>query len=63
MLLTDRDDIRVAETDDEILIFDVSDDALGRAAPIIGAFTISDLVREKLVGVAGFGAGTSYNGR
>jgi hypothetical protein len=36
MLLTDRDDIRVAETDDEILIFDVSDDALERAAPIIG---------------------------
>jgi hypothetical protein len=36
MLLTDRDDIRTAETDDEILIFDVSDDALERAAPIIG---------------------------
>ena len=36
MVLTDRDDICVAETDEELLIFDVSDDALERAAPIIG---------------------------
>jgi hypothetical protein len=36
MLLTDRDDSRTAETDDEILMFDVSDDALERAAPIVG---------------------------
>ena len=35
-MLTDRDDIRAAETDEEVLIFDVSDDALERAAPIIG---------------------------
>jgi hypothetical protein len=36
MVLTDRDDICVAETDEELLIFDVSDDALERAAPIVG---------------------------
>ena len=36
MILTDREEIRVSETDDEILAFDVSDDALERAAPIIG---------------------------
>jgi hypothetical protein len=36
MILTDREEIRVSETDDEILVFDVSDDALERAAPIIG---------------------------
>ena len=36
MLLTDRDVNRAAETDEELLIFDVSDDALERAAPIIG---------------------------
>ena len=28
--------IRVAEADDKLLIFDISDDALERAAPIIG---------------------------
>ena len=36
MIVADRDDIRVAETDKELLIVDVSDDALERAAPIIG---------------------------
>jgi hypothetical protein len=36
MLLTDWDDIRVTETDEEILTVDVSDDALERAAPIVG---------------------------
>jgi hypothetical protein len=36
MVLTDRDVISAAETDEEILTFDVSDDALERAAPIIG---------------------------
>jgi hypothetical protein len=36
MVLTDRDDTRGAETDEDALIFDVSDDALERAAPIIG---------------------------
>ena len=36
MVLTDTDNVHVAETDEELLIFDVSDDALERAAPIIG---------------------------
>ena len=36
MILTDRDDMRVAETGAELLTFDVSDDLLERAAPIIG---------------------------
>jgi hypothetical protein len=36
MVLSDRDDIRVAETDEDILTFDVSDDALERATNIIG---------------------------
>ena len=36
MVLSDRDDVGVAETGEELLIFDVSDDELERAAPIIG---------------------------
>jgi hypothetical protein len=36
MVLADKDDIRVTETDEEILDFDVSDEALERAAPIVG---------------------------
>jgi hypothetical protein len=36
MILTERDIIGVAETDDEPLTFDVSDEALERAANIIG---------------------------
>jgi hypothetical protein len=36
MLLTDRDNIGVAETDEEPLTFNVSDEALERAANIIG---------------------------
>jgi hypothetical protein len=36
MVLTDRDDIRAGEVDQELLIFDVPDDELERAAPIIG---------------------------
>ena len=36
MALTDRYAIDVAEADEELLIFEVSDDALERAAPIIG---------------------------
>jgi hypothetical protein len=35
-MLTQTDDIRATDTDEGILIFDVSDDALERAAPIIG---------------------------
>jgi hypothetical protein len=34
MVLIDRDDIRVAETDEELLTFDVSDDALERTASV-----------------------------
>jgi hypothetical protein len=36
MVHTDKDDIRVAATDEELLAFDVSDDALERATNIIG---------------------------
>jgi hypothetical protein len=36
MLATDTGVVRAAETDEAFLIFDVSDDALERAAPIIG---------------------------
>jgi len=36
MVLTDTDAVRMAETDEELLTFDISDDALERAAPIIG---------------------------
>jgi hypothetical protein len=36
MVHTDKDDICVAATDEEPLTFDVSDDALERAANIIG---------------------------
>ena len=36
MVLTDRNTSDVAETDEELLTFEVSDDALERAAPIIG---------------------------
>jgi hypothetical protein len=34
MVLTDRDVIRAAETDEELLAFDLSDDALERAANV-----------------------------
>jgi hypothetical protein len=36
MVLTNTDAVRMAETDEELLTFDISDDALERAAPIIG---------------------------
>jgi hypothetical protein len=36
MMATDSGVIRAAETGEELLIFDFSDDALERAAPIIG---------------------------
>jgi hypothetical protein len=36
LMLPANSDIRAAETGEELLIFDVSDDALERAAPIIG---------------------------
>jgi len=36
MILADGDVIRAAETDEEVLTFDVSDDALERATLIVG---------------------------
>jgi hypothetical protein len=36
MVLTDRNAIDVSETEEELLTFEISDDALERAAPIIG---------------------------
>jgi hypothetical protein len=36
LMLPTNSDIRAAKTGEELLIFDVSDDALERAAPIIG---------------------------
>jgi len=36
MVLIDGDVIHAAETDEELLAFDVSDEVLERAAPIIG---------------------------
>ena len=41
MIVADREEIRVSETDDEILAFDVSDDVLERTATIIGGQTLS----------------------
>ena len=36
LMLAGSDDIREAETGEELLVFDVSDEAIERAAPIIG---------------------------
>jgi hypothetical protein len=36
LVLTDRNTSDVAETDEELLTFDVSDETLERAAPFIG---------------------------
>ena len=36
MLFSDRDEVHAAEADEELLTFDVSDEALERAAPLIG---------------------------
>jgi hypothetical protein len=36
MVLTDRNAIHVVEADEELLTFDVSDEALERAVPIVG---------------------------
>jgi hypothetical protein len=43
MVLTDRDVIRAAETDEELLIFDVSDDALERAAGVGVGLSVASL--------------------
>jgi hypothetical protein len=44
MVLTDRDDVRGAENEEELLTFDVSDDALERAAPVVGGQATVTLV-------------------
>ena len=36
MVLTERNVIRAVQTDEELLTFEISDEALERAAPIIG---------------------------
>ncbi len=36
MMLTDSNDLRAAKIGEDLLLFDVSDEALERAAPIIG---------------------------
>jgi hypothetical protein len=41
MELTNTDNAHLAEDNKELLIFDVSDDALERAAPIIGGGSLS----------------------
>jgi hypothetical protein len=43
MVLTDRDVIRAAETDEELLIFDVSDDALERVAGVGVGLSVASL--------------------
>jgi hypothetical protein len=54
MVLTDGDVIRAAETDEELLIFDVSDDALERAAPVIGGqATVTLVYGTNIVGNCG----------
>ena len=56
MVLTDReDDICVAESDDELLTFDVLDYALGRAAPIVAgqATSVTLVYGTNIVGNCG----------
>jgi hypothetical protein len=43
VVLTESDDIRVAETDEELLTFDVSDDALERTASVVVGLSIVTL--------------------
>jgi hypothetical protein len=43
-MLTDRDGLRMAENDEELLTYDVSDDALERAAPVVGGQATVTLV-------------------
>jgi hypothetical protein len=51
MVLTDRDITRVIKTDEEILIFDVSDEALERAAGVItGGQAVTMVFGTQLVG-------------
>jgi len=51
MVLTDRDDIGVTETDEEILAFDVPDDALERTASVgVGLSVVSLNFGTSIVG-------------
>jgi len=51
MVLTDRDITRVIKTDEEILIFDVSDEALERAAGVItGGQAVTMVFGTRIVG-------------
>jgi hypothetical protein len=53
MVLTDRDVISAAETDEEILTFDVSDDALERAASVGDGLTVTLVYGTAIVGNCG----------
>ncbi len=44
-----RDNTGVAETDEELLTFDVSDDALERSAPVVGGQATVTLVYGTVV--------------
>ena len=51
MVLTDRDITRVIKTDEEILIFDVSDEARERAAGVItGGQAVTMVFGTQIVG-------------
>jgi hypothetical protein len=53
MVLRERDVIRVAETDEQLLIFDVSDDALERAVGVAGEGTLTWAYSTEVVGNCG----------
>jgi len=53
MVITDRDVTRVAETDGELLIFDVSDDALERAVSVAGGGTLTWQYSTEVLGNCG----------
>jgi hypothetical protein len=53
MVLRERDVIRVVETDEQLLIFDVSDDALERAASIAGGETLTWMYSTEVLGNCG----------
>jgi len=53
MVLTDRDVIRVAETDEELLIFEVSDDALERATGVADGRAITWMYSTECLGNCG----------
>ena len=54
MVLTETDNTCAAETGEECLIFDVSDDALERAVPIVGGqATVTLVYGTNIVGNCG----------